>query len=200
MPAGNFDADRMTRFWDTARGSPPDEPVLGARHPHPPGLPAQLIRLENGVVQLLRLLRRIDLFKIVAIEGEIDFDLLGLLLAFDARVCDRTTVFENRTLERGVTPGFGVLWYLAQYVGQATTSDLVLNHRSLSAEDALRLKLVTQVVEPGRSAEEGVRYAEELARRPSPVLRGLAKAAGALHTDFEGYLSQVGAGFARSDG
>ena len=134
VPPGNFDSERMTQFWDTARGSLPDEPVRGARHPHPPGVPTELVRLENGVVQVLRLLRRVDLFKIVAFEGEVDFDLLGLLLAFDARLCDQTTVIENRTLERGVTPGFGVLWYLAQYVGQATTLHLVLNRRSLSAD------------------------------------------------------------------
>ena len=56
---------------------------------------------------------------------------------------------------------------------------------------------MTRVFEPGRAAEAAVKYAEELARTPSAVLKGLAKAAGALHTDFEGYLDQLGAGFTK---
>ena len=197
VPRGNFSPERMERFWDTARESPPDEPVRGARHPHPVGLPKEVINLENGVIQLLRLLRRINLFKVIAVEGDVDFDLLGLLLAFEVRVCGRTTTFDNRILDRGIAPGFGVLWYLAQHVGQARMLDLVLNRRSLSAEDARALNLVTHTSDDGHAYEDAVRFAEDVSRKPKAVLEGLVKATGQLHTDFETYLDRLGAGFTK---
>lgn len=42
---------------------------------------------------------------IAAVQGELDFDLLGILLACPFRVCAEDTVFVNRVLEVGVSPG-----------------------------------------------------------------------------------------------
>ena len=98
--------------------------------------------METAVAQLLELLRKTTLLKILAVEGIIDFDLLGLVPPFDVRFCGRATVFENRILDRGAMPGFGVLWYRTRHVGQPMALDLVLDHRSLSAEEAQRLRLV----------------------------------------------------------
>lgn len=60
VPAGNFGTERMARFWAEALGAPLDQPAVHGRLPHPVGFPAQVIRAENGVVQLLRLLRKVD--------------------------------------------------------------------------------------------------------------------------------------------
>lgn len=185
----------MESFWEVARRTPPDEGMQRARLAHSTNLPLPVLRLETGVVQLLRLLQKVNLFKIIAVEGDVDFDLLGLLLAFDVRYCSRMTAFENRILDRGVTPGFGVLWYLAQHVGQAITLDLVLHRRSLDTEEALRLKLVTHLSDDGSLTDDAIRYAKDMAGRPSAVIRALAKATSFLHCDFETYLRQVGGGF-----
>jgi len=144
---------------------------------------------------LLRLLRKVALLKIIAVEGNVDFDLLGLMLAFDVRFCNRNSAFENRIPQRGVTPGFGIPWYLARQVGQATMLDLVLHRRSLPADEALQLGLVSHLAEAGSSTNDAIRYAQALAGRPSTVLRAMAKAAPWLHHDFETYLEHVGGGF-----
>ncbi len=67
------------------------------------------------------------------------------------------------------------------------TLDLVLNHRSLDAEEAHRLKLITHVSDEGAVAD-AVQYARGLAARPATVLKTLAKAAMFPECDFETYL------------
>lgn len=195
VPHGNFEAERMDRFWAAARHAPPDDPARSARYTDGFGLPKEVIHVENGVVQVLHILRRTDLLKVIAVEGNVDFDLLGLLLAFDVRFCGKTTTFHNRILDRGVTPGFGVLWYLAQHLGQARMLDLVLCRRSLTAAEAHALNLVMHLSDEPHTFEDALQFAEDLSRKPSGVLRGLVKATGLLHADFETYLRRLGGGF-----
>jgi enoyl-CoA hydratase/carnithine racemase len=156
-----------------------------------------VLRWESGVVQLLKLLQNANLFKIIAVEGNVDFDLLGFLLAFDVRFCSRTTVFENRILDRALPPGFGVLWYLTRHLGPRGTIDLVLNQRSVDAEEALRLKVINHLSDEISLTEEALHYAKGIAEKPAAVLRGLAKAANFPTWDFETYLSQFGGGSSR---
>jgi hypothetical protein len=159
---GNLAPERLEPFWDSARQTPIDAQQERARFVHSTDVPLPVARLESAVGQLLQLLQRVNLFKILAVEGTVDFDLLGLVLVFDVRFCGRTTVFENRILDRGATPGFGVLWYLTRHVGQPTAVDLVLNHPSLNAEEAQRLRLISHVSDDGAVAADAVHYAQGL--------------------------------------
>ncbi len=195
VPRGNFAPDRMESFWEVARQTPQDESLGSARFSRPTNVPLQVIRQENGVVQLLKLLQKTNLFKIIAVDGDVDFDLLGLLLAFDVRFCCRTTRFENRLLDRGATPGFGVLWFLVRHLGQPATIDLVLNQPSIDSQEALRLKLITHVADDGALTEAAMRFATDVAAKPGPVLQGLARATELLSLDFQTYLDQFGGGF-----
>ncbi len=197
VPRGNLAPDRMEAFWEAARRGAPAEQNLSAPFCRSTTLPLPVLRLETGVVQLLKLLQRVKLFKIIAVEGNVDFDMFGFLLAFDVRFCSRTTVFENRMLDRAMPPGFGVLWYLARHLGQPATLDLVLNQRSIDAEEALKLKLVTHLADDATLTDAALQYAKGIASKPSAVLSGLAKATSFLSCDFETYLHQFGGGFTR---
>ena len=108
-------------------------------------LPLAVLRQETAVGQLLAAIQSSNLFKVIAVEGDIDFDLLGLMLSFDVRFCSEQTVFENHIVERGVVPGFGIVWYLTRYLGIAAAVDLMLNCRRLTADEALRFRLVTRL-------------------------------------------------------
>jgi hypothetical protein len=195
VPAGSFAPDRLETFWDNARHGKPDERV--ARHSHPTSLPIEVERQENGVILLLELLQKTTLFKIIAVEGAVDFDMLGLLLAFDVRFCGRTTIFQNRIIDRAVTPGYGVLWYLSRHLGAQVTLDLILNQRSVNSEDALQLKLVTHVTDDIALPEEAIKYANEISAKPIAVIRALVRATELVSCSFETYLEQVGGGFRR---
>ena len=82
-------------------------------------------------------------------------------------------------------------------MGQPTTVDLVLNHRSLTAEEARHLKLISHVSDDGAVVRDAIQYAQGLAGRSATVLKTLAKAATLAECDFEIYLRQVGAGFTK---
>ncbi len=173
VPSGNLAPERLDTFWETARHSKPDDRSNSAAFSHPSDLPLSVERQENGVILLLRMLHSVKLFKIIAVEGTIDFDMLGLLLAFDIRFCTRDAVFENRILDRGVAPGIGVLWCLARHLGQTDMVELVLNQRSINAEEALRLKLVSRLSDAGTLVNDATQFAKEVAAKPSAVLQAL---------------------------
>jgi enoyl-CoA hydratase/carnithine racemase len=74
-----------------------------------------------------------------------------LALCADLIVADQSTRFAFPELRLGLVPGFGGIPRLAQRVGQAAVSDLVLTGRSIHAERALALGLVSQVVPRGEA-------------------------------------------------
>jgi hypothetical protein len=195
VPAGNLAAERMEEFWKTARETPPDQRSLAGRYAPVTNLPLSVLRQETAVQQVLETLQSTSLFKIISVEGNIDFDLLGLLLGFEIRFCSRETVFQNHILDRGTGPGFGVVWFLARQLGLPTTTDLVLHHRNLSAETAHGLKLITHLSDSGACAADARQYAEEVANAPPAVLKALVQAANCLQGDFQKYLKLVGGGF-----
>jgi enoyl-CoA hydratase/carnithine racemase len=195
VPAGNFSPERMDTFWQSAEKS--GERETSAQFCRSTSVPLAVHRFETGVVQVLQLLQRVSLFKIIAVDGDVDFDLLGLILACDARFCARSTVFENRILKRGVTPGFGLLWFLARRLGEQAAMDLILNHELLDAEEAQQLKLVTHVSESSALVADALRYAKDVASKPSAVVKSLAWATRLLSSDFGTYLEQCGGGFSQ---
>jgi hypothetical protein len=195
VPTDGFTPERMEPFWETASHTPPDQRSLTARYAPATNLPLSVIRLETSVGRLLTVLQSTSLFKVIAVEGDVDFDLLGLMLAFDIRFCSRQTAFENRIVDRGAVPGFGVVWYLARHLGQPATVDLILNRRNISAEEAHHLRLITHLSNVGASADDARQYAIEIATRPAIVLKTLAHVTKYLECDFQQYLKQVGGGF-----
>jgi hypothetical protein len=197
IPNGNFAPERMDSLWAATEIGDDNQHHQGAQFCRPTSLPLPVLRWESGVVQLLKLLQSVNLFKIIAVDGNVDFNLLGFLLAFDVRFCSRATVFENRMLDRALPPGFGVMWYLTRLMGQQATIDLVLNQRSIDAEQALNLKLVNHLSEDASLTEDALRYAKGIAEKPRAMLSGLAKAAHFPTWDFETYLDQLDSGFPR---
>jgi hypothetical protein len=195
VPAGNLAAERMEEFWKSARETPPDHRSFAGRYAPVTNLPPAVLRQETAVTQVLEVLQSTSLFKIIAVEGNVDFDLLGLLLAFDIRFCSRETAFQNRILDRGTVPGFGVLWFLTRQLGLPTTTDLVLHHQTLSAESARDFKLVTNLSDPGACAADALNYAEEIAKAPPAVLQALVRATNCIGSDLQTYMKRVGGGF-----
>jgi enoyl-CoA hydratase len=64
----------------------------------------------------------------------------------------------------GLSPGGGGTQRLTRAAGPFVAADVLLAGRRLTAEDALRLGLVAEVVEPGRLLEAALAKAEQVAR------------------------------------
>lgn len=191
VPAGNMSPATVDDFRKNVVSEKPIQTFSTVDKYRPPSLG----RVDNAITHLLQTIYALDTFVIVAFEGQVDFDLLGLLLCCDYRICSEDTTFVNRILDVGVAPGGGVLWFLSRYLGYAQTYDIVVEGKSLTAPEARELKLVNRVVSRQSLNSEALLAAERFATKPAPALHSLVRAADFLDHDFLTYLKHIGSGF-----
>jgi len=101
-------------------------------------------------------------------------------------VASETARFGQPEINLGVIPGAGGTQRLTRTVGKAIAMEMVLNNRTLSAEEALQFGLVNRVVPVERFLEEAMDLARELAAR-APLAIRLGKEA--VNNAFESFLA-----------
>jgi enoyl-CoA hydratase len=109
-----------------------------------------------------------------------------LAMSCDMLVASETARFGQPEINIGVIPGAGGTQRLTRAVGKAIAMEMVLNNRTLSAEEALRYGLVNRVAPVERYLEEALSLAAEIAGRAPLALR-LGKEA--VNNAFETSLS-----------
>jgi enoyl-CoA hydratase len=109
-----------------------------------------------------------------------------LAMACDMIVASETARFGQPEINIGVMPGAGGTQRLTRAVGKAVAMEMVLNNRTLTAQEALQFGLVNRVVPVEVVLEEAVRLANEIAER-APVAVRLAKEA--VQGAFESFLA-----------
>lgn len=98
----------------------------------------------------------------------------NLALACDLVISDESATFSELFCEIGAMPDAGGLYFLAQRVGMHIASDLILTGKKLSGREAMKLGLINEVVEEGKSYEKGLEIARKLAEGPTKAF-GIAK-------------------------
>ena len=158
-------------------------------------MPPQIRAIQSNIRKLIDYHQRTRLLTIGAFSGTIDLDLFGLLAIAHYRICAADGIIQNQTLDRVAPPGGATVWFLSQMLGIATTIDIYLNEKSLTANDALDLKLVNDIAPSGelrRFAEEKAEYFASKSRIAlSTLMISLSNAPRALPD----YLSEIGTGF-----
>jgi enoyl-CoA hydratase/carnithine racemase len=101
---------------------------------------------------------------------------LELALAADFRVADATATFALPEVAIGILPSSGGTHRLVRLLGVARAKELALLRERVDAAEALRLGLVTEVVEPGEALDRAVALAQRLADLP-PLAVALTKQA-----------------------
>lgn len=110
-----------------------------------------------------------------------------LAMSCDMVVSSETAKFGQPEINLGVIPGAGGTQRLTRAVGKAVAMEMVLNNRTLSAEEALQFGLVNKVVPVSDYLGEAIKLAQEIANR-APVAVRLAKEA--VNQSFETPLSE----------
>lgn len=87
-----------------------------------------------------------------------------LALACDLRIAAGNARFGQPEIQLGIIPGGGGTQRLARAVGAARAKELVLTGRHVLAEEALRIGLVQEVVEPAEVLPRALELAHEIAR------------------------------------
>lgn len=99
-----------------------------------------------------------------------------LAMCCDLIVASETARFGQPEINIGVIPGAGGTQRLPRAVGKAVAMEMILNNRTLTAQEALQLGLVNRVVSADQFLEEALSLAAEIANRAPLALR-LAKQA-----------------------
>jgi enoyl-CoA hydratase/carnithine racemase len=116
---------------------------------------------------------------IAAIHGYCLGGALELALAADFRVADETAVFGLPEVALGILPSSGGTHRLVRVVGPARAKELMLLRERFDAGEALRLGLLTELVEDGKALARALELAERIAALP-PLAVSVTKQAADL--------------------
>jgi len=106
---------------------------------------------------------------------------IELLLATDVRVAARDTRFGQIEIRRGIYPVGGATIRLPREIGWGNAMRWLLTADEFTAEEAFRVGLVQEVVEPGQQLARAVELAEKIAAQaPLGVRATLASSRHAL--------------------
>jgi enoyl-CoA hydratase len=118
-----------------------------------------------------------------------------LALSCDMIVASENARFGQPEINLGVIPGAGGTQRLARTLGKPLAMEMVLNNRTLTAEEALHYGLVNRVVPLERYLDEALALAQEIAGRAPLALR-MAKEA--VNHAFDSFLTEGLAGERRA--
>jgi enoyl-CoA hydratase len=112
------------------------------------------------------LLRPFELYKpiIAAING---FALAGgseLLQATDIRIASTNASFGLTETQRGLVPGAGSMVRLPRQIPYCKAMEILMTGDAITADEAHRIGLVNEVVEPDRLMPRALEFADRLAR------------------------------------
>ncbi|HVV31203.1 MAG TPA: enoyl-CoA hydratase-related protein [Mycobacteriales bacterium] len=125
---------------------------------------------------LTRALRDFDKPTVAAVNGAAIQSGLSLALGCDYRVASTTARLGSATLRFGYLPDEGGHYLLAEYLGAPRALEFLLQKKIVPAQEALRLGLVSEVVEPMDLMERAIAVTTELAEGPQVSMRLLKRA------------------------
>lgn len=127
------------------------------------GALAPATRLEWGQRTITRIMR-LPIPAIAAIEGGAYGIGWSLALACDVIIAAKDAKFGAPFVDFGLTPDGGAAWFLTQRIGRHRAADVMFSSRTLHAEEALALGLVSRLVEPGEALTSASSYAAALGK------------------------------------
>jgi enoyl-CoA hydratase len=142
--------------------------------------------LQNDNISAFDEIRKIRKPIIAAVSGWCLGGGNELALSCDMIVASESARFGQPEINLGVIPGAGGTQRLTRAVGKAIAMEMVLNNRTLTAQEALEFGLVNRVVPLERYLEEALDLAQEIAER-APLAIRLGKEA--VNQAFETTLS-----------
>ncbi|MEY2449535.1 MAG: hypothetical protein QOH79_3011 [Acidimicrobiaceae bacterium] len=140
------------------------------------GGPDEAERIGDLFLRALGAVADIPRATIAAISGVALGGGCELALACDFRIASTRARFAQPEILLGIIPGGGGTQRLPRLIGPARAKDMIFTGRQVGAEEALRIGLVDEVVEPDALHDRAMARAAELARG-AVLAQGLAKRA-----------------------
>jgi enoyl-CoA hydratase/carnithine racemase len=116
-------------------------------------------------------LHKIDTPTIAALNGGAAGYGMDLALGCDIRIAAETAKLSAAYTARGLVPESGGTWLLPRIVGWSKAAELLFTARTLTADAALELGLVSQVVPPDELMDVSMAMAAEIAANAPLAIR-----------------------------
>lgn len=137
--------------------------------------PAQLRDwYRNGVQRLALAVYGVEVPVIAAVNGPAIGAGCDLTTMCDIRIASEKAVFAESFVKVGLIPGDGGAWLLPRVVGKSMAAEMSFTARTVDAQEALKIGLVSRVVAPEELLPQARALAAQIAANPGVALR-LAK-------------------------
>ena len=144
------------------------------------------LRFQEAMAALPQAIRDLPQPVIAAVNGPCVGAGLAMCLAADIRIGSATATFGNGAILLGLSGAeMGMSYHLPRIVGTSVAADWMLTGRTVTAQEADRRGLVSEVVEPDLLAGRAIELAAGIAQLP-PFGVQLTKRALQVNTDAAG--------------
>ena len=144
------------------------------------------LRFQEAMAALPQAIWNLPQPVVAAVNGPCVGAGFALCLASDIRICSTAATFGNGAILLGLSGAeMGMSYHLPRIVGTSVAADWMLTGRTVSAQEADRRGLVSEVVEPDRLSGRALELAAGIAQLP-PFGVQLTKRALQVNTDAAG--------------
>jgi enoyl-CoA hydratase/carnithine racemase len=128
-------------------------------------------KYRASIQQIPRLMLATDLVTIAAVNGPAVGAGFDLALMCDLRIGSFEARFAHTFIDLGIIPGDGGAWFLPRVVGWQRAAELAFTARIVTAEEAVEMGILLEVVEPADLLERARVIAEQIAAKPPHSVR-----------------------------
>jgi len=145
-------------------------------------------RLYNSVDQFIEKIVNLNKIVIHADSGRVIPLFMNVSLACDYRIVADNTVFQNPCLELGLVPKGGSGFFLSKMLGRTKAYEIMLSDEDMSAQEALKLGIVNEVIPLEKLEEISLDRARRFARKPASTLQGVKRLLSYSLKELQDYL------------
>ena len=128
-------------------------------------------KYRASIQQIPRLMLATDLVTIAAVNGPAVGAGFDIALMCDLRIGSSDARFAHTFIDLGIIPGDGGAWFLPRVVGWQRAAELAFTARIVTAEEALDMGILLEVVEPDELLTRAQVIAEQIAAKPPHSVR-----------------------------
>jgi len=128
-------------------------------------------RYRRGVQRLARALYALEMPAIAAVNGPAVGAGFDMTCFCDIRIAAPEARFAESFVKVGLVPGDGGAWILQRTVGRSKAAEMTFTGDLISADEALRIGLVSAVVPRERLLDEALALAGRITANPPAALR-----------------------------
>jgi enoyl-CoA hydratase/carnithine racemase len=124
-----------------------------------------------GIQRIPRAMHGAEFVTIAAVNGPAIGAGCDLAMMCDLRIGSSAAAFGETFVNLGLIPGDGGAWFLQRLIGYQRAADMTFRGRIVKAEEALRMGLLLELVEPEALMPRAREMAAEIAAKPPQALR-----------------------------